>query len=96
MTWDEFRQQARAVAGMAAEKISDATDLAAMRVRLATVEYQLKGAYAAFGKASYEHFTADGSSPEELAKQVEQITLLRSKADALRAAIQKESDPPKT
>ncbi len=91
MTWEEFRQQARAVAGMAAEKISDVTDIAALRVRLATVEYQLKSAYAAFGKASYEHFTADdASSPEELAKQIEKITLLRSEADALRDALKKE------
>lgn len=91
MTWEEFRAQARALAGMAAEKISDATDIAALRVRLATAEYQLKNAYAEFGKASYEHFTSDASSPEELAKQVEKITLLRKEADALREALKKTS-----
>ena len=96
MTWEEFRAQARAVADMAAEKISDATDIAALRVRLATVEYQLKNAYAAFGKASYEHFTADASSPEELAKQMENITRLKAEADALRAALKKEPEEPKS
>ena len=96
MTWDEFRQQARAVANMAAEKINDVTDIAALRVRLATVEYQLKSAYAAFGKASYEHFTSDVSSPEELAKQIEGITRLKTEADALRAALKKEPDQPET
>ena len=92
MTWEEFRAQAHAMAEIAVEKIGDVTDLAALRVRLATAEHQLKNAYAAFGKASYEHFTSDASSPEELAKQVETITRLLSEADALRAALKKEKE----
>lgn len=90
MTWEEFRENAKAISGIAAQKISEATDLAALRVRLATVEYQLKNEYAAFGKLSYLHFTSDASTPEELARHVEAIALLQKEAEALRAAIAKQ------
>ena len=96
MTWEEFRAQAHAMAEIAVEKIGDVTDLAALRVRLATAEHQLKNAYAAFGKASYEHFTSDASSPEELAKQMETVTLLKTEVESIRAAIKKASGQSKT
>lgn len=84
MTWEEFRESARALGATAVQKIGEATDAAANRVRLATVEARLKNAYAAFGKAAYLHFTSDDSSPEELAEQVKQIALLEAEAAALR------------
>lgn len=84
MSWEEFRKSARALGAAAAQKINDVTDIAAARVRLATVEYQLKNAYTAFGKAAYLHFTSDVSTPEELATQVRQIALLEAEAAELR------------
>ncbi len=84
MTWDEFRETARALGSVAAQKINDLTDSAADRVRLATVESRLRSAYAAFGKTAYLHFTSDTSSPDELAEQVRQIALLEAEAAALR------------
>ena len=89
MTWEEFRENARAISGIAAQKIGEVTDIAALRVRLTTVEYQLKNEYATFGKLSYQHFTTDASTPEELARHVEAIALLQKEAEALRAAIAK-------
>ena len=87
MTWDEFRETAKAIGSAAAQKVSDLTDIAAARVRLATVEARLRNAYATFGKAAYEHFTADASSPEELAEQVKAIALLEAEAEGLRREI---------
>ena len=84
MSWDEFRESAKALGAAAAQKINDVTDTAALRVRLATVEARLKSAYAAFGKAAYLHFTADVSSPDDLAAQVQQIALLEAEAEQLR------------
>ncbi len=89
MTWEEFLEGARALRTTAARKISDMTDTAADRVRLATVEYQLKAAYAEFGKAAYQHFTADVSTPEELAAHVKQIALLEAEAAELREVLEK-------
>lgn len=88
MTWEEFRETARALGAAAAQKVSDLTDVAAVRVRLATVEARLRSAYASFGKAAYDHFTADGSTPEELAEQVKGIALLEAEADSLRREIE--------
>lgn len=87
MTWEEFRESARALGAAAAQKINHVTDVAAARVRLATVESRLKNAYAAFGKSAYLHFTSDETTPEELAEQVRQIALLEAEAAELRKGL---------
>lgn len=89
MTWEEFRESARALGAAAAQKINDVTDIAAARVRLATVEARLKTAYTAFGKAAYSHFTSDNTTPEELAEYVRNIALLESEAAELRKGLEK-------
>ena len=87
MTWDEFRESAKALGAAAAQKVNELTDTAALRVRLATVEARLKNAYATFGKTAYQHFTADASTPDELAGQVRAIALLEAEAEGLRKQI---------
>ncbi len=87
MTWDEFRESAKALGAAAAQKVNELTDTAALRVRLATVEARLKSAYATFGKTAYQHFTADASTPDELAGQVRAIALLEAEAEGLRKEI---------
>ena len=93
MTWDEFRENARAVGSAAAQKINELTDAASLRVHLATAESRLKAAYTKFGKAAYLHFTADESSPEELAEQVRQIALLEAEVAQLKNKIQTPENP---
>ena len=87
MPWDEFRESAKALGAAAAQKVNELTDTAALRVRLATVEARLKNAYATFGKTAYQHFTADASTPDELAGQVRAIALLEAEAEGLRKEI---------
>lgn len=87
MTWEEFRESARALGAAAAQKVNELTDTAALRVRLATVEARLKNAYATFGRTAYQHFTADASTPDELAEQVRAIALLEAEAESLKKEI---------
>lgn len=59
MTWDEFRKQAKSVAGKTADKINQSANIAALQLKKSSAERKLSAAYEALGKVAYKHFTED-------------------------------------
>ena len=68
MTWNEFRNQVKNVAGRAADKINQSADLATLQIKLSSMERKLSGAYESLGKIAYKHFT------EETENDVQKVT----------------------
>ena len=62
MTWNEFRNQVKNVAGRAADKINQSADLATLQIKLSSAERKLSAAYEALGKIAYKHFTEENET----------------------------------
>lgn len=87
MDWKEIQENTRALTEMAAQKLNEASDLAALHLRLKTAEYRRRALYEEFGKVAYKHFTTDDNGAEAIAKYVEAITLLNREIAGLKKAI---------
>ncbi len=95
MTWDELCAGLKKTADIAADKINQSTDLAALRFKLSMAERRISEAYAALGKVAYLHLTADdGADNEEAnaanANAVSKACAAVTAAIAARDALQKQ------
>ncbi len=68
MTWNHFCKTVQKTAAKAADKINYSADLASLQVKLSLSEQKLERAYAALGRASYQHFSKEESSADAVAK----------------------------
>ncbi len=90
MDWKELQENAKALGGIAAQKLNEATDTAALHLKLKTAEYRLQTLYAAFGKAAFEHFTTDdGAGTEVITRHVELIALQKREIAQIQAEIRR-------
>lgn len=81
MTWNEFRNQAKNVAGRASDKINQSVNIASLQLKLASTERKLSAAYEALGKIAYKHFT------EEQETDVNKVTAAVEAVQAIQADI---------
>lgn len=88
MDWKELQENTKALAGIAAQKLNAASDLAALHLRLKALEARQSALYEEFGKHAYLHFTTDDNGAESLAKYVEAITLLNREIAELQKVLQ--------
>jgi FtsZ-binding cell division protein ZapB len=88
MDWKEFTDYTKTLTDMAAHKLGEMTDLAALHLNLKTAQSRLKTLYEDFGRVSYRHFTSEDSLTDEITEAVKQITLLRREIATLKRAIQ--------
>ena len=88
MDWKEFTDYTKTLTDMAAHKLGEMTDLAALHLNLKTAQSRLKGLYEEFGRVSYRHFTTEDSLTDEITEFVKQITLVRREIVELKRAIQ--------
>lgn len=90
MDWKELQENAKALGGIAAQKLNEATDTAALHLKLKTAEYRLQTLYASFGKAAFEHFTTDdGEGTEVITRYVEAIALQKREISQLQKEIRR-------
>ncbi len=88
MDWKEIQETTKALTGIAAQKINTASDLAALHLRLKTMEYRRRTICEEFGREAYLHFTSDSNAgPEIISKYVEAIALTDREIANLKAAI---------
>ncbi len=94
MTWDELCTGLKKTADIAADKINQSTDLAALKLKLSMAERRLSEAYVNLGKAAYLHLTEDEEDAETdnqaSADAVSNACAAVSNAIAARDAIQKQ------
>ncbi len=86
MDWDQLYGSLMDFASVAAEKINQTADLAALQVKLSVAEKNLESKFAALGKISYEHFTGDDDLSAQVAEAVDavnhaKLSVLRIRAD---------------
>ena len=88
MDWKEFTDYTKTLTDMAAQKLGEMTDLAALHLNLKTAQSRLNSLYEEFGRVSYRHFTSEDSLTDEITEFVKQITLTRREVVELKRAIQ--------
>lgn len=89
MTWDEFRKQAKSVAGRTADKINHSASIAALQLKRSSAERKLSAAYEALGKASYKHFTEDSENDvQKVMSAVEAVQNIQKDIQLLKAQIE--------
>ncbi len=96
MDWKEFQEGTRALSDYAAQKINTVSDLAALHLRLKTLEYRLKSLYEEFGKTAYADFTSeseDSDGLQAITKYVEAITLIRTQITNVKKKIRSVQSP---
>lgn len=92
MDWKEIQEGTKALAGIAAQKINEASDLASLHLKLKTAEYRLRVLHEELGKTAYLHFTTEESRVEKIKKFVEAITIEQKTIRDLRSAIRSTQD----
>ena len=93
MDWKELQENTKAITDVAAQKISEMSDLASLHLKLKTAEYRLRVLYEELGKTSYKHFTTEVSRVEQIKKFVEAIALEKKNITDLKNAIAKKQEP---
>lgn len=89
MTWDEFRKQAKSVAGRTADKINHSANVAALQLKRSSAERKLSAAYEALGKVAYKHFTEDSENDvQKVTAAVEAVQSIQKDIQMLKAQIE--------
>ena len=88
MDWKELQDNTRALTGIAAQKLNEASDYATMLLKLKTAEYRRKSLYEEFGRTAYRYFTTDEEGAEGLKKYIKAIAVAEREVSALRAQIE--------
>ena len=100
MTWNEFRNQAKSVAGRAADKtksvagrasdkINQSASLVSLQIKLSAAERKLSAAYEALGKIAYKHFTEEQDTDvQKVATAVEALNVIQADIKGLKAQIE--------
>ena len=65
MTWDEFCEKARKTVGKTAEKINRTADIAALQIKLTTLENKVSEAYERLGKVAYAYLSNENADLSE-------------------------------
>jgi hypothetical protein len=74
MDWKELQENTKALTGIAAQKLNEASDYAALLLKLKTAEYRKKSLYEEFGQTAYRYFTTEEESAEGLKKYIKAIS----------------------
>ena len=89
MTWNEFRAQAKNVAGRAESKIKQSASIASLQIKLTSTERRLSAAYEALGKISYKHFTEENDTDvAKVTAAVENVQAIQLEIKSLKAQIE--------
>ncbi len=89
MDWKELQENTKALTGIAAQKLNEASDYATLLLKLKTAEYRRKSLYEEFGKTAYRYFTTDEESTEGLKKYIKAISIADREVLALKKQIEK-------
>ena len=74
MTWDEFCTKAKRTVGKTAEKINRTADIAALQIKLSTLEGKVAEAYERLGKVAYAYLTNENAElTEKLSKRMAEV-----------------------
>lgn len=66
MNWEEVYSNIRSLAGRAATKLNQTADMASLQVKNSMAERKLEEAYAALGRAAFEHFVDDKENIDQI------------------------------
>lgn len=89
MTWNEFRNQAKSVAGRASDKINQSVNIASLQLKLSSTERKLSAAYESLGKISYKHFTEEQETDvNKVTNAVEAVQAIQAEIKNLKAQIE--------
>ena len=89
MTWNEFRNQAKNVAGRAADRINQSASIASLQLKLSSNERKLSAAYEALGKIAYKHFTEEQDTDvQKVTNAVEAVNAIQAEIKSLKAQIE--------
>lgn len=89
MTWNEFRAQAKNVAGRAESKIKQSANIATLQIKLTSTERRLSAAYEALGKIAYKHFTEESENDVgKVTTAVENVQAIQLDIKSLKAQIE--------
>ena len=74
MTWDEFCTKAKRTVGKTAEKINRTADIAALQIKLSSLENKAADAYERLGKVAYAHLSNENADlTEKLAQRMAEV-----------------------
>ena len=74
MTWDEFCVKAKKAVGKTADKINRTADIAALQIKLSTLESKASEAYERLGRVAYAHFSNENADlTEKLSKRMAEV-----------------------
>ena len=89
MTWNEFRNQAKNVAGRAADRINQSASIASLQLKLSSNERKLSAAYEALGKIAYKHFTEEQDTDvQKVTNAVEAVNAIQAEIKSLKTQIE--------
>ena len=89
MDWKELQENTRALTGIAAQKLNEASDYAALLLKLKSAEYRVKCLYEEFGKTAYRYFTTDEEDAAGLKKYIKAIAIAEHEVRDLKGKIEK-------
>ncbi len=99
MDWKELQENTKALTGIAAQKLNEASDYATLLLKLKTAEYRKKTLYEEFGQTAYRYFTTDEESADGLKKYIKAISvaerevlLLKKQLDEKKADAEKKKN----
>lgn len=88
MTWDEFRKQAKSVAGKTADKINQTANIASLQLKRSSAERKLSAAYESLGKVAFKHFTEDTENDvQKVTAAVDTIKSIQKEIQTLKEQI---------
>ena len=90
MDWKEIQEGTKALAGIAAQKINEASDLASLHLKLKTAEYRLRVLYEELGKLTFAQVRGEAAEGAE-ARVAELVEMIEGKL-AEQQAIREELD----
>ena len=74
MMWDEFCTKAKRTVGKTAEKINRTADIAALQIKLSSLENKAADAYERLGKVAYAHLSNENADlTEKLAQRMAEV-----------------------
>ncbi len=77
--WEEIRTATKKAATKAVKKTEELADMAALRIRLRSLEAKRDDRYRALGKLTYRQLKTGESQAEKIAPVIEELDTLRAK-----------------
>lgn len=86
--WKKIKRNVGRTATKAVEKTEELADMAALHIKLKTLEAKRKEQYAQLGKLTYRQIKSGDSQAEKIAPVIEELDSLRDKVNELMVEIE--------